>query len=1624
MDFEELNKAASQEDGPTRIDRALDKFANMMIERLEACKTKNWEQGWTSGDRLVGLPQNINGRPYVGGNAFLLQMHTMIKGYHVPVYMTSKQARDNGALIKKGEASVPVFKWGLSVKDENGKRISEDKYLAMDKEDQAKCQVRPYLMVYNEWNLDQTTLEEVNKKKYDAIISRFKPTTLSDDVGMYKNEPLDRMFEKQEWVCPIQVNQEVPGASYNKTRDFIKVPMKAQFKIHEGEDEIFKDGQEYYSSALHEMAHSTGHPSRLDRLPKSKFGSEEYAKEELVAETTAFVIGNALGFSSRISDNNAAYIDSWIQTLREKPKFITTLMSDVNKASRMILEEIDKQKVALGEKPLMEGNLDGIEEQIKNEEQLEKIKQQNVMKEENVSDSITKPLSSPEAYFSSLMTQITYDKDSEHTVLALESLPELRAYFQDNEVLGNWIEEVSDEKLFSLGASLLPNIKAQETVDSSQNIDNNMKDSNEEGKTSQDSVTKPKNEYYFSYLYLQSVDNTQEFDDLSNKEKWDELLTLTQQYDQGDSLSQHDTRKNATSQCGDDLLVENDHYALVYNNSLGGTYELLRRVSEEDIKLSIEQYGLENDASQDVKAIAQDMVQKELETIKANIPAFSMPNGDVLYFEYNKEKDSLNVGTLTNIGLSVHHSFPYDHSAGLDKNLQNVEEQLSEMPEYQIHEEENEEVEDSVADTQLQDDYASIAKKFSEQINPAYHMPNGEILDFQYDPATNLVQVGKKEEGAFKEVYSQAYNVNLSMAENMTQIYKVLAEKDEYKFPLQNETPHEDSNIQTDVVGVAEQIEATGVPMHEAEKEAKTVVDDEQHVKYHEEKAQEQETQKHQEDNEEVKKEDKASVESDHEDKEEKKSESKAASHAALLLAALEMAKSHEGVWMNEKGKSNAEFLASKKPITAFNNIMMNLHSDQQGYKTNLYSTYNQAKESGMSVKRGQSSLPFNWIKWEYQNVTDHNDTISREEYNALPDMEKSNYAVHAHRQRHHVYNIDQTILSASDAEQYSALLKEKGQKIEKFVETAKNASSPQSALQFIKDQEQKHPEVVVFIKKGSSYEIYGDKAKTIAPVIGIQAKEKEIDGKKTSYLSFPSYALDTVLPKVIRAGNRVAICDNLQETKISKDVAPATKILSHAYKVADAVCKASGIKNERVHVLQDAKFDSKENTLFISGISKTEGNEQVNAVMKANDIFRSVVATTGDAKRLDRSGRNSLLPADDAKHELLIRELSAGVLMARQGLPATLSKESQQLIPYWERELRENVNLMGMIERDVNNAIETIDKLVDKREVNYDAIRGQLPTKDVLLTGKDYSISADLNKLPSMETKEMVVVLDRKQQTADVILPSGASLLVNNEVQGMSKKRIGIALKKEDVKEVSFYNAGGILALKEPNSYYKDKEVTVSKLKQFTLEIHQTIDVSSQLTEKQATKIEKFQAIQDSEGKYAFFIKPENEKSFSIYPMKEHLNAYFNVMGKDNKQEMHQALAQKYYDIGYRYPESRQQLIVPNTEGIDMSRIEKVRICADKDDPKVKVVIATVDGERMQKPISKQQWYNLWLADDMAEYKKAVAAVTFIPQIQQTAGNNQQQVLENEGRNVAEKEPGEKEDSQQEASSHRGFHR
>jgi hypothetical protein len=164
------------------------------------------------------------------------------------------------------------------------------------------------------------------------------------------------LFEKQEWVCPIQVDKISSNAYYSPSQDKIVVPKKEQFNIGETPEERFKDGMEYYSSALHEMAHSTGTEERLNRVKGDKFGDPKYAKEELVAELTAANVGYAMGFDKRILDNNAAYLDGWISVLKENPKFIVSVMADVNKASNMVLEAVDKQKIALGEAPILDKN--------------------------------------------------------------------------------------------------------------------------------------------------------------------------------------------------------------------------------------------------------------------------------------------------------------------------------------------------------------------------------------------------------------------------------------------------------------------------------------------------------------------------------------------------------------------------------------------------------------------------------------------------------------------------------------------------------------------------------------------------------------------------------------------------------------------------------------------------------------------------------------------------------------------------------------------------------------------------------------------------------------------------------------------------------------------------------------------------------------------------------------------------------------------------------------------------------------------------------------------------------------------------------------------------------------------
>lgn len=1653
---ESSQQASEQQEGKVdRIDNALQKFSDMLIARMEQMKESKWKKGWTDGRTAqFGLPQNLVGRPYTGSNAFLCQIHTTMEHYRMPVYLTIKQIRDAGGMIKKGEHSIPIFKWDLRIKDKDGKKLSESDYRNMTKEEQAECTVRPYLKVYNEWNIDQTNLEEVNKEKYDAILKRFKSEPIKDEVGMYKNEAFDNLLKEQSWVCPIEYEKFNESAFYSPKRDQIVVPSKKQFNISNTPEDVFKDGMEFYGTTIHEMAHSTGHESRLGRdgiVKIDQFGSDQYAKEELVAELTSALIGNAMGFDSRIRENNIAYLQNWIGSLKKDPKFLKSVMSDVNKSSKMVLEHIDEQRRKLGEKALLDGSLDGVEEKNKNEQQLQDLKEEDAKKEviakvwPSVNNKITMPsgdiltvdynkekdtlevayktsegeekvhctnydhsqginqnlgyvweelsnmkqfqeketkteiLSQGKDYFTSLMETIPSTPNSEHTVLSVKTLPELRDYYKGNPNVGAWINQASNKEIIEAGADFLPNLRyshkegrslynieaaysninalypdvvdndakrqivhrikqAEEVVTSyHNNIEEkfgkeflmekeNMNkvlsrnDYQEQGQTIQ---LDPKDEkkYFSSYNYFQMESETAEFDKLKDAENYEGILALAKEYDQGDSMDLEHVETSMTPDYGDDVLIDDENYAVVYNNSVGGTYNLLRKYSENDIREAIERYGMPKTPSYAVKFIDQQM--------------------------------------------------------GLEKGVK----PLVEIPSPEAK---------------------AVAKSFREDLTPQFTMPNGKVLDYHYDASDNKVIVGEKlNDGSFIETYVHDYDFALSKAENMSAIYKELStEYQAKKASEEKKTPREDSYIQTDVVGKAKQIASTGVPMEEAEKKASSIVKEEVHKEHHKQEA-EKDKQEKDKANQAAAEEKKEQQEKKEESKEVSEATAKALTHAALLVGALSAAKQNEGIWMNKSQKGNAEFINTHTPITAYNNIMMNLNSDANKYKTNVYTYYNPAKENHMPVKQNEKGMEFHWTSWGYQNAMDKDEVITSKQFDKLPDDEKSFYTKHATRVMQNIYNVEQTTMNANNHDAYVEILKNKGAQLSQNEKEQKGKYS--SIMKQWKELKGKHPDALLLFRIGDFYEMYKQDAKRGSEVLGITLTKMN-ESKDFHLAGFPHQALDTYLPKLIRAGERVAICDQLESKKTVSQSFDAKAILNKAYATAKEVAKQSGMQYERVMVLQDAKYDSKEDKIVVSGMKGEVGNEKMAALYKANDIYRAVVAATGTENRLDRSGRNNLLPEDDAKHEQLVRELAAGVMMARQGLPAILSKENEKLIPYWEREIKENPKLLGIVERDVNNAVETIDNLVAKRKVDYESIRGQLPGKTMEKPSK-YSISQDLAKLPNIETKEIVVVKDILRKEADVILPAGASLEVNNEVPGMRKDRITIALKKEGIDDVRFYNAGGSLGLNKPNSYFQGKEVTLNNLKQYELVPHHTLDVEKQAAPKKEVIIKNFQAIKDDNGRYAFFIKPENEPSFSVYPAKEHLNTFYNVIKTDKQAIVHNALAQRYYEMATKHPDTKLDLITPKKVDVDMKLIERPSITSSAQDAKQKLIFATINGQRVQAPINKQQWQKMWLAEDMGAYKRALAAVIFEPMLKRGMEEEQSQQAVSESEKVEIKE-------------------
>lgn len=327
-------------DGPNSEEKALDLFAEMMIEKIESIN-EDWRKPWFT-EGALQWPRNLSGREYNGMNAFMLMLHCEKEGYKIPRFCTfdcvqrmNKPGKDGQELprvsVLRGEKSFPVMLTTFTcIHKETKEKIKYDDYKNLSEDEKKEYNVYPRMQVFRVFNVQQTNLREARPELWEKLEKENgRPEVKAGE--QFDFDPVDRMISENLWICPIRPMHQ-DSAYYSITKNEIVVPEKRQFK----------DGEAFYGTLFHEMTHSTGAKGVLDRLEPTAFGSKEYAREELVAELGSALVSQRYGMTKHIKEDSCAYLKSWLDSLKESPQFIKTTLMDVKKASSIITQKVDR----------------------------------------------------------------------------------------------------------------------------------------------------------------------------------------------------------------------------------------------------------------------------------------------------------------------------------------------------------------------------------------------------------------------------------------------------------------------------------------------------------------------------------------------------------------------------------------------------------------------------------------------------------------------------------------------------------------------------------------------------------------------------------------------------------------------------------------------------------------------------------------------------------------------------------------------------------------------------------------------------------------------------------------------------------------------------------------------------------------------------------------------------------------------------------------------------------------------------------------------------------------------------------------------------------------------------------
>lgn len=277
-------------------------ITDRIIAMLESGKIP-WERPW---DGVSLAIKRATGKPYSLLNQILLDKPGE--------YLTFEQCKKEGGHIRKGAKSKIVVFWKFIEKEKTDSKGN----IVTGSDGKVKMQLIPMLRYYRVFHIDDC--EGLKPKHYSDDLHDFDP--------IEQAEKALADYLTRSGVTLEHVRQG--RAFYSPKMDKIVLPLQEQFK----------EQAEYYGTAFHEATHSTGHPSRLNRLDGSiaAFGDESYSKEELVAEIGSATILSMLGIETdRSFRNTAAYIQGWLSHLRNDKKLIVSAAGKAEKAVNLIL---------------------------------------------------------------------------------------------------------------------------------------------------------------------------------------------------------------------------------------------------------------------------------------------------------------------------------------------------------------------------------------------------------------------------------------------------------------------------------------------------------------------------------------------------------------------------------------------------------------------------------------------------------------------------------------------------------------------------------------------------------------------------------------------------------------------------------------------------------------------------------------------------------------------------------------------------------------------------------------------------------------------------------------------------------------------------------------------------------------------------------------------------------------------------------------------------------------------------------------------------------------------------------------------------------------------------------------